>query len=142
MSYVDAILYGAGGNGGGGISPADAVLVTPQSLSAAQQTQARENIGAASDVHIVIASGSEAVIVPEVNTVYRCGTLTSLTITNPPAAGSWSVVFTSGAVATSTTLPANIFGLEEFAALKNTLYEVNVLDNRAVIGSWAVQVDE
>jgi hypothetical protein len=47
-------------------------------------------------------------------------------------------VFTSGSTATSTTFPATILGLEDFAAEANTIYEINVLDNRAVVGSWAV----
>jgi hypothetical protein len=47
-------------------------------------------------------------------------------------------VFTSGATATSTTIPSTILGLESFAAEANTIYEINVLDNRAVVGSWAV----
>lgn len=86
----------------------------------------------------VSVSSVTPTITPEANTIYQCGELSSLTITNPPATGAWSVVFTSGATATVTTFPASILGLEDFAAEANTLYEINVLDNRAVIGSWAV----
>lgn len=86
----------------------------------------------------VSVSSVTPTITPEANTVYQCGELSSLTITNPPATGAWSVVFTSGATATVTTIPSSILGLEDFAAEANTLYEINVLDNRAVIGSWAV----
>jgi hypothetical protein len=83
--------------------------------------------------------GSGAVsIKPENNCVYSCGTLTSLTITDPTSVGSYSIVFTSGSTATSTTFPTTILGLEDFAAEANTIYEINVLDNRAVVGSWAV----
>lgn len=85
-------------------------------------------------------SGSTPTIIPEADTVYNCGEVTSLTISNPPATGAYSVVFTSGATATVTTFPATILGLEDFAAEANTLYEINVLDSRAVIGSWAVSV--
>jgi hypothetical protein len=76
----------------------------------------------------------------QANTEYHYGELTSLTISNPPATGAYSIVFTSGATATTTTIPATILGLEDFAAEANTLYEINVLDNRAVVGSWAVSV--
>lgn len=77
-------------------------------------------------------------ITPAANTIYNCGELTSLTISNPTATGSYSIVFTSGSTATTTTIPSTILGLENFAAEANTLYEINVLDNRAVVGSWAV----
>jgi len=93
---------------------------------------------ARADPDVVTVGGSTPTIIPEANTIYECGELTSLTITNPPATGAYSIVFTSGATATTTTIPATILGLEDFAAEANTLYEINVLDNRAVVGSWAV----
>lgn len=86
----------------------------------------------------VTVSGATPAITPLNNRIYECGELTSLTINNPPAHGAYSIVFTSGATATTTTFPATILGLEDFAAEANTLYEINVLDNRAVVGSWAV----
>ena len=87
-------------------------------------------------------SGTTPTITPADNNIYNCGELTSLTISNPPATGAYSIVFTSGATATTTTIPATILGLEDFAAEANTLYEINVLDNRAVVGSWAVSSGE
>ncbi len=83
-------------------------------------------------------TGSAVSITPANNTIYKCGTLTSLTITNPPETGAYSIVFTSGSTATTTTIPATILGLESFAPEPNTIYEINVLDNRAVVGKWAV----
>lgn len=83
-------------------------------------------------------SGTSASITPADNNVYSCGELTSLTISNPPATGAYSIVFTSGSTATTTTIPSTILGLESFSAEANTIYEINVLDNRAVVGSWAV----
>lgn len=85
-------------------------------------------------------AGASASITPANNNIYNCGTLTSLTITNPPATGPYSIVFTSGSTATTTTIPSTILGLESFAAEANTIYEINVLDNRAVVGSWVVTV--
>lgn len=82
--------------------------------------------------------GTTPTITPAANTIYNCGELTSLTISNPPATGAYSIVFTSGATATTTTIPATILGLEDFAPEANTIYEINVLDNRAVVGSWGV----
>lgn len=86
----------------------------------------------------VTVSEAAASITPADNRVYKCGTLTSLTISTPPATGEYTIVFTSGSTATTTTIPSTILGLESFAAEANTLYEINVLDNRAVVGSWAV----
>jgi hypothetical protein len=86
----------------------------------------------------VTVSGSTPTVTPVINTIYQCGKVASLTISNPPANGAYSIVFTSGSTATTTTFPATILGLEDFAAEANTLYEINVLDNRAVVGSWAV----
>jgi hypothetical protein len=83
-------------------------------------------------------TGDTITIAPVENNVYNCGALVSLTISNPPASGMYSIVFTSGSVATTTTIPSAILGLESFAAEANTVYEINVFDNRAVVGSWAV----
>ena len=84
------------------------------------------------------SSSSTISLTPAANTIYKYGELTSLTITTPPATGEYMIVFTSGSTPTSTTIPATILGLENFTAEANTLYEINVLDNRAVVGSWAV----
>lgn len=83
-------------------------------------------------------AGTTPTITPADNNIYNCGEVTSLTISSAPATGAYSIVFTSGATATTTTIPATILGLETFAAEANTIYEINVLDNRAVVGSWAV----
>lgn len=90
------------------------------------------------DGYVDTVSGATPTITPVAHHTYKCGTLTSLTITSPPATGAYSIVFTSGSTATVTTIPATILGLENFSAEANTLYEINVLDNRAVVGSWAV----
>lgn len=88
----------------------------------------------------VSSSETTASITPQNNTIYQFGELTSLTIANPPATGAYSIVFTSGSTATTTVVPSTMLGLESFAAEANTIYEINVLDNRAVVGSWAVSV--
>jgi len=135
---VSALLALMGGDGGGGGGSSNAVLYTAQTLTEAQKEQARENIGAGAAENTVTISETTPTITPVANTTYKCGELTSLTISNPPSTGAYSIVFTSGSTATTTTFPATILGLEDFAAEANTLYEINVLDNRAVVGSWAV----
>ena len=136
MDNITALLAAQKGSSEGGTP--HAVLYTAQTLSAEQQAQARTNIGASDAETTITVSGTTPTITPEANTLYNCGTLDSLTISNPPASGAYSIVFTSGATPTVTTFPATILGLEDFAAEANTAYEINVLDNRAVVGSWAV----
>lgn len=85
-------------------------------------------------------SGTTPTITPADNNIYNCGELTSLTVSNPPATGAYSIVFTSGATATVASGFSTIIGLESFTPEANTIYEINVLNNRAVVGSWAVSV--
>ena len=90
----------------------------------------------------VTVSGTTPTITPAANTSYNCGELASLTISHPTCSGSYSIVFTSGSTPTVTTFPATVLGLEDFAAEANTLYEINVLDNRAVYKGWPLQAGE
>ncbi len=142
MNYVDAIFYGADGNGESETGSADAVRFTPQILTPAQQTQARENIGGEAAVRIIPVAGQEVTITPEHNCVYQCGELLALTITNPPETGTWAIRFSSGAEAATTSIPEAVLGLERFAARPNVFYEINVLDNRALYHGWAVPAQE
>lgn len=83
-------------------------------------------------------SGTTPTVAPADNNIYNCGELSSLTISNPPATGAYSITFTSGATATVATGFNEILGLESFTPAANTIYEINVLNNRAAIGSWVV----
>lgn len=137
MDNKELVILAAKGPGGGSVTPESVVTATGQ-MTPAQAVRTRENLGAAPAETVTSVTGTTPTITPAPNTIYKCGTLDSLTISNPPAAGAYSIVFTSGATATVTTFPASILGLEDFAAEANTIYEINVLDNRAVIGKWAV----
>lgn len=90
----------------------------------------------------VTVSGTTPTITPAPNTDYTCDVLASLTISNPPPTGAYSIVFTSGSTPTVTTFPATILGLEDFAAEANTVYEINVRDNRAVYKGWPLPDSE
>jgi hypothetical protein len=153
-NLLDAVIAAKlAGGGGGEVTPASIVTATGQ-MTDAQKANTRTNLGAVSNAVMgavytrlealegstVTVEGTTPTVTPTANTTYNCGELTSLTISDPPATGAYSIVFTSGAVATVTTFPATILGLESFVAEANTLYEINVLDNRAVIGSWAVSI--
>lgn len=89
---------------------------------------------------VTINSNSTANLTPEDNRIYNftAAALTSLTITNPPATGTYVIKFNSGSTPTTTTIPSTIHGLESFAAEANTHYEINVEDNYAVVGKWAI----
>jgi len=137
MDNKEIVILAGKKTTGGSVTPASIVTATGQ-MTPEQAVRTRENLGAAAAETVVEVSGTTPTIYPVANTIYNCGELTSLTITNPPATGAYSIVFTSGSTATTTTIPATILGLESFAAEANTLYEINVLDNRAVVGSWAV----
>jgi hypothetical protein len=88
-------------------------------------------------IEVAVAEAS-AQIEPVDNHVYQAGTLSSLTVSNAPATGSWGIVFTSGSTATTVSGLTGILGLETFQPAVNTLYEINVLNNRAVVGAWEV----
>lgn len=137
MSLLEAMiaakLSGSSGEGGGGGGAVSSV----NGKTGAVVLNA-EDVGASPAETVVEVSGTTPTITPAANTIYKCRELTSLTISNTQASGAYSIVFTSGSTATETAFPAAILGLEDFAAEADTLYEINVLDNRAVVGSWAV----
>lgn len=75
-------------------------------------------------------SGASVTITPEDNYEYVCGELASLTISNPPATGKYSIIFYSGSTATTT------IGIENFVAEANKRYKITVEDNYATYDSW------
>lgn len=87
---------------------------------------------------VVTISGATPTITPANNTIYNCGELTSLTIINPTATGAYSIVFTSGSTPTDLSIDPAIKMPDGFSVEANRIYEINVLANRAVAGSWAV----
>ena len=127
----------SGGGGGGGSS--NAVLYTPQSLTDSQKAQARANIGAASEVREAV-SGTSVNMDPEIGYRYVCGELTALTVDSSPGTGGWSVRVTSGSTATVLTMPNTVVMPDGFEVEASTVYEINVLDNYALVASWPVGV--
>lgn len=75
-------------------------------------------------------TGSTVTITPEANAIYKCGELTSLTISNPPATGKYAIIFFSGATATVVT------GIDNFTVEANKRYRINVQDGYATFDSW------
>lgn len=129
-----AAFFGSGKSGGGGGGGS----VTSVNGRTGAVTLTAADVGAAEAETVVAVSGTTPTITPAANTIYNCGELTSLTIINPPATGAYSIVFTSGSTATDLSIPQTLLMPDGFTVEANTLYEINVLANRAVVGSWAV----
>lgn len=129
VTHLEKVIEQYGGGGGGG-------AVSSVNGKTGEVVLVASDVGASPAETVVEVSGTTPTIEPQANTIYKCGELTSLTISNPPATGAYSIVFTSGTTATETTFPAAILGLEDFAAKANAIYEINVLDNRAVYNGW------
>lgn len=145
-NLLDAMIAAklAGGGGGGGeVTPASIVTATGQ-MSDSQKAQTRTNLGAVSTATMgniytrldalegttVTVEGTTPTITPAANTIYNCGELVSLTISNPPAEGKYSIIFYSGANPTATV------GIENFAAEANKRYEITVKEGYATYNSW------
>ena len=83
----------------------------------------------------VPVDGATPVIVAANGLSYKCGTVTSLTIT-PPANGICSVRFTSGATPTVLTATGVTFP-SGFSVSANTIYDIHISDGLATVNSWA-----
>lgn len=144
QALLTALINGPGGSGD--VTPASIVTATSK-MTDGQKAQTRKNLNVVSSLIMGAiytrleeleaaatstesVSGTTPTITPEANTVYQCGELTSLTISNPPATGKYSIVFYSGATPTTTV------GIENFAAEANKRYKITVEDNYATYDSW------
>lgn len=74
---------------------------------------------------VVEISGATPTISALSNTLYVCGTLTSLTLT-PPAEGITTVLFQSGSTATTLTLPSTVLMPSWFYIEPNKIYEISI----------------
>ena len=111
-----------------------------QGLTAQEKEDARANIKAAEDT-IVQDLSALGTVQPQDNHIYKffaTGGQASIAISNPPATGAYAIMFESGSTATVMTGHTGILGLESFVPDANTIYEISVYDNRAVVGSWEV----
>ena len=88
----------------------------------------------------VTVSETDAVILPGDKHNYNCGELVSLTITDPPETGAWSVVFTSGNTVTDCDFPDSLQWQNGTVPTinANKIYEIIVNDNRAVCREFPV----
>ena len=71
------------------------------------------------------------------NTIYTCGEVTSLTLTDT-ANKDFSIIFTSGTTPTTFTKPASLIMPDNFEVEASKRYEINVSNNYALAASWDV----
>lgn len=113
-----------------GSSPAPGGAVSSVNGKTGAVVLSASDVGASPAETVVEVSGTTPTIEPQANTIYKCRELTSLTISNPPATGKYSIIFFSGATATATV------GIENFATESNKRYKITVEDNYATYDSW------
>ena len=119
-----AAFFGGGKSGGGG---GGSVTSVNGKTGAVMLTA--EDVGAAEAETVVAVSGTTPTIEPQANTIYNCGELASLTITDPGNI-KYSVIFFSGATATTTV------GIANFAAEPNKRYRIDVESGYATYDLW------
>ena len=96
-----------------------------------------------SDYHVekrpdtVQSSNTSITVAVSVNTKYKYGTLTALTISSVPAIGDFMIIFTSGSTATVLTVPNDLHMPDGFAVEANMRYEINVSDGYAACMGWS-----
>lgn len=137
QSRVEGLLQQILEEGGGGGGDSSAVKYTEQSLTDAQKGQARANINAPGNTVRETVNGATPSITAEDNTIYKCGEVTSITVT-AAANIAFTVIFTSGSTAATLTMGQNISMPDGFAVEANTRYEINVSDGYAVVAGWGV----
>ena len=95
--------------------------------------------GSANPSDVVNVEGTTPVITAVKNTMYVCGTLTTLSFT-PSATGISAIRFTAGSTATVLTVPNTVKWPDWFNGTleANRVYEINIMDGiYGVVMSWA-----
>lgn len=95
-------------------------------------------VGAAEPATVTTVSGTTPTIAAADNTIYKCGTCSTLEITSFPATGIFAVIFESGSTATTLTVPQTLIMPDSFTVEANKRYEVSVMDGYATAQGWAV----
>ena len=140
---MDPVLYAllkkiAESGASADVTPA-AVAAAIGNMTQAQLLQVLEDIGAEPLPNVETVPGSTPTIAAADNHIYKCGEVTSLTITGGTT-GEYIVVFTSGATATVLNLPQALEDMmpDDFSVEANTKYEINVRDGWPFVGKKAV----
>lgn len=123
----------------GGEVTAEAVAAAIGNMTQEQLSQVLEDIGAEPLPIVDAVTGTTPTIAAVDNHIYKCGEVTSLTITDGTT-GEFIVIFTSGATATVLNLPQALEDMmpDGFSVEANTMYEINVRDGWPFVGKKAV----
>ena len=85
---------------------------------------------------VVEVTGSTPIITGVANHIYKCGEVSTISIT-PPAQGIIDVIFTSGTSIAVLTLPSSVKMPDWFEVEANMIYEINILDGvYGSVASW------
>lgn len=87
---------------------------------------------------ITLSGTTVTISTPQHQGIYKCGTLTSLTISSIYTGSDFVIIFTSDSTPTTLTLPSNLHMPDNFEVVANTRYEINVSGGYALVGSWEV----
>ena len=140
MDIIDIFL--AKKLGGGSVTPA-ALISAAQDMTSLQTTDFRDYIGAGKKMNRTTVTGPTASINAQDEYFYKCGEMTSITVTQVSANSQYTIRFTSGATPTTLLMPEAVNMPDGWTACEaNTLYEIGVLDGEAVVYSRAVSVGE
>lgn len=88
--------------------------------------------------NFVQRQGGAVAINPENNSVYLCGEVSGLTITNAPALSIFVVRFTSGSTPVNLRIPEDVVMPDDFEVEANRTYELNIMDKYCTVASWEV----
>lgn len=94
--------------------------------------------GGSSDAETI--TGTDPVIVAQAGHRYKCGEVSTISIT-PPSSGICDVLFTSGTTAAILTVPNTVKWPEWFDPTSldtETRYELNIADGYGVVAVWAL----
>ena len=128
--------------GGGTVTP-QALVDAAEDMSATQKTDFRDYIGAGKKMNRSTVTGATPSVNAQDEYFYKCGELTSLTVTQVSANSQYTIRFTSGSTPTTLVMPEGVNMPDGFTSPEaNTLYEISVLDGEAVVYSRAVSVGE
>ena len=112
------------------------------SLTVRVYTVYQNSVGYATEVfqwasRSVNVSGTTPSITADDNTIYNCGTLTSLTIVDASKSISFTVDFTSGSTPTAIAVPSGYKAPGgDLTAEANKTYELNVRNGKAVLSAF------
>ena len=139
--FLNDIAEAVGSGGGGSVTVDDAL--SNSSENPVQNKVINTALGAKANAPTVeTITGATPSITAETNHIYKCGELTSLTISTFPANGDFTVIFTSGSTPTTFTEPEGMVMPDSFSVEANMRYEINVADGYAVAFGWPTEAVE